>query len=261
MRRIAALALVLAVAFASLARSDDAAAPPTTVASPAPVEAPPATTVPAPTSPAAIEHQTTVRGTLPDLEGRWLLLARVGVGESPQRLLASGIDVTRKHGALQLRERHLVLPPAQQAALHQGNETGKPWEPTPADLDAIRSAWDSMDLENRGISSMTHELTGRDAFDDALKGDGITKGALWVVRQAYVFEPGGGRPMRQANIWAVTKEENGVYSGTYVAVAVAAAPFPIPIRFDGTFRLLPLGRPDRSFWSRIADVFTGCNGR
>jgi hypothetical protein len=259
MRRIAAVAVVLAVALASRGRSDDAAAPSTTV--PPAGATPPATTEPTPTNPAAIEHETTVEGTVPDLEGRWLLLATLAVGQSTPRLMVSGIDVTRKDGKLDVRERHLVLPPEQNAALTQGNETGKIWDPTPADLDAIRKAWDTMQVENRGITGMTHELTGRDAFDDVLKGDAITKDALWVVRQGYVFEPGGGRPMRQGNLWAVTKEENGVYSGSYVAVALAAAPFPIPIRFDGTFKLVPLGPPERSLWSRVADVFAGCNRR
>jgi hypothetical protein len=66
--------------------------------------------------------------------------------------------------------------------------------------------------------------------------------------------------VNQANLIAPLRLEGGVYSGNYLAVAVAAAPFPIPIKFDGTFQLFPIGR-SRSIWARIGDFFAGCNRR
>jgi len=215
------------------------------------------TTLPRP----PITHTTSVDGTLPDLEGRWLLLASVGLGQSAKRILPSVLDVRRSDGTLEVRERHVVLPAAQNEALRRGNEElGGVWAPSPADLEAIDRAWDALEIDERGIGQMEHQLTGRDAFDDDLKADAATKDALWVLRQAYTFMPGGSRPTNQANLIAPLKLEDGIYSGNYLAVAVAAAPFPVPIKFDGSFRLVPIGRIGRSWWTRLGDFFAGCGG-
>jgi len=220
---------------------------------------PPATQPGTPEPRAAITHTTTVEGTLPDLEGRWLLLASLGLGQSAKRILPSVFDVRRSDGKLEVRERHVVLPAAQQEALRRGNEElGGVWTPTASDLDAIDRAWDTLEVEDRGIAQIEHQLTGRDAFDDDLKNDATTKDAMWVLRQAYIFQPGGNRPTNQANLVAPTKVEDGVYSGNYLAVAVAAAPFPVPIKFEGSFRLIPIRQAARPWWARIGDFFAGC---
>ena len=54
-------------------------------------------------------------------------------------------------------------------------------------------------------------------------------------------------------------EQGDVYSGNYFSVAVAAAPFPVPIKFEGTFRLFPLPPAAPSIWQRLGDVFAGCH--
>jgi hypothetical protein len=155
-----------------------------------------------------------------------------------------------------------VLPAAQKEALRRANEElGGVWTPTAADLDAIDRAWGTLEAEDRGIATIEYQLTGRDAFDDDLKNDATTKDAPWVLRQSYIFLPGGNRPTNQANLVAPAKVEDGVWSGNYLAVAVAAAPFPVPIKFEGTFRLIPVGRQPRSWWSRVGDFFAGCGGR
>jgi hypothetical protein len=242
--RLATTALLLALALAGTVRvrADDA---PTTT-----------TTLP------PMTHETTVEGTPPDLVGRWLLLTSVGIATSPKKILASVLDVRRSDGKLEIRERHVVLPPAQKEALRRGNEElGGVWAPTATDLDAIDHAWESLELEERGIGKMTHQLTGRDAFDDDLKKDALTKDSPWVLRQSYIFFPGGSRPTNQANLIApLRQEDDGGWSGNYLAVAVAAAPFPIPIKFEGTFRLIPIGRA-QPWWSRIGDFFSGCGAR
>jgi hypothetical protein len=220
------------------------------------VPAPTTTTIP---GRAPIEHTTTVEGALPNLEGRWLLLSSLGIGQSAKRILPSVIDVRRSDGKLDVRERHVVLPAAQKEAIRRANEElGGVWTPTVSDLEAIDRSWESLEVEDRGIATMEHQLTGKDAFDDDLKNDPNTKDALWVLRQSYIFLPGGNRPTNQANLMAPTKLEDGVYSGNYLAVAVAAAPFPVPIKFEGTFRLIPVGRTARSWWSRVGDFFSGC---
>jgi hypothetical protein len=245
-KALLAWAIVAAIAGISRVRGEDVPAPTTT------------TTL----ARAPIEHRTTVDGTLPDLEGRWLLLSSLGIGQSAKRTLPSAIDVRRSDGALEVRERHVMLPAAQKEALRRANEElGGVWTPTAADLDAIDRAWETMEVEDRGIATMEHHLTGKDAFDDDLKNDASTKDAPWVLRQSYLFQPGGNRPTNQANLVAPTKLEDGVWSGSYVAVAVAAAPFPVPIKFDGTFRLVPVGRTAPSWWSRIGDFFAGCGRR
>ena len=216
------------------------------------------TTLPRP----ALTQTTQIEGTPPDLEGRWLFLATLGIGTSPRRVMPSAFDVTRRDGTLEIRERHIVLPPAQnQAIQHANSALGGMWAPRQSDLDAIATAWDTLEPEDRGIAQIVHQLTGRDAFDDDLKKEALTKDALWVLRQSYVFLPGGNRPVNQGNLIAPLAFEDGVYSGNFLAVTVAAAPFPIPIKFEGTFRLIRIGAGSRSLWSRLGDFFAGCGGR
>ncbi len=219
----------------------------------------PPTTTTIPTT--APTHTTTVEGTEPKLEGRWLLLATVGLAQGAKRVIPSVFDVRRVDGKLQIRERHVVLPKAQDEALRRANENlGAVWSPTDQDLAAIDAAWETLQPEDRGVAAFTYQLTGRDAFDDDLKKEPTTKDAIWVLRQSYKFLPGGSRPITQANVVAPLKYENGVYTGNYLAVAMAAAPFPIPIKFEGTFRLIPIAHAT-SFWTRLGDFFSGCTGR
>ena len=240
------VALALAVGLAGIPRVRGEETP-----SPTP------TTVPAPPA-----QTTTVEGSVPDLDGRWLLLASVALGESAKRTLASVFDIGHAQGKVDVRERHVILPEAQNAALRRANdELGGVWAPTPAELEAIGRVWDTLTPEDRGITQIENQLTGRDAYDDDLKKDESTKDALWVLRQSYHFVPGGSRPVNQANLIAPQKVEDGVYSGKFVAVAVAAAPFPVPITFQGTFRMIPVGREQRSWWARIGDFFAGCGKR
>jgi hypothetical protein len=246
MRAAFAVGLGIALAVAVGVRAQDP--PPATTTS---------TTVPPPPT-----QTTTVDGTAPAIEGRWLVIASVGIGKSPKRLVPSVLDVTTKDGKLEILERHVVLPPAQNQALQRGNdELGGVWAPGPTDVAAIAAAWDTLEPEGRGIESIEHQVTGRDAFDDVLKKDESTEAALWVLRQSYVFHAGGNRPVNQANLMAPLKFENGIYTGNYVAVAVAAAPFPVPIKFDGSFQMIPVERSAPSFWARLGDFFAGCNRR
>jgi len=73
-------------------------------------------------------QQTTVEGTVPNLDGRWLLLTSVSIGNGPKRTLTSLVEGTRAAGHQQLAERHVVLPAAQNAALQRANdELGGAW--------------------------------------------------------------------------------------------------------------------------------------
>jgi hypothetical protein len=236
------LALVGASVVPALVRGNDAA--------------PTSTTVPAVT----LVQRTTSEGALPNLDGRWLLLTSVSIGTGPKRTLVSVLEGTRVDGKQHLVERHVLLPKAQREALERANDArAGVWEPTPADLDAIAASFDRLEPEDRGIAEIDHILTGRDAYDEELQEDAITKDALWVYRQRYVFQPGGNRPLNQGNLLAALRDEHGVHDGTYVALAVAASIVPVPIRFDGAFRMIPLGSATRSVWARLGDFFAGCN--
>ena len=216
------------------------------------------TTTTSPGAP-AVEEQTQVRGTLPDLAGRWLVLPVVSVAGGASRTIPSVWEITTRDGKPVLHERLVILPDEQSKALDRANdELHVAWEPSQHDLDAIARAWDALTPEPRGVVKMTHELVGRDAFDDAFKKEKETADAQWAVRQVYGFEPGGNHPATQVNLFGITREEQGVYSGHYIALTVVSAPFPVPIKFEGTVRLLPLGR--RSFWTRLGDLFAGCSG-
>lgn len=242
--RAAVLALGVGIALAAGASGEDA--PPTTTS----------TTAPRP----PLQQTTTVDGTPPAIEGRWLVLASVGIAQSAKRLVPSVLEITRTDGSLEVHERHVLLPPAQQQALQRANEElGGVWAPGPADVAAIADAWDTLEPEERGIATMEHQVTGRDAYDEDLKNDALTKDALWVIRQGYGFLPGGSRPVNQANLLAPLTHEGGVYAGNYLAVAVAAAPFPVPIKFEGTFQMIPVAPAERSWWARLLGWFRGCN--
>jgi hypothetical protein len=206
---------------------------------------------PAPPTPT---QQTSSSGTLP-LEGRWLAIVRLGSAEGVGRSAASLWEITRRDGTIELVERLVALPPEQRAKLQAGG-----WQPSAGDLSAIAAAWDSLAPEPRGVARIDHRLYGADGFDDDVRAEPMTAGARWVVRQAYTFAPGGSRPMKEVRLFAAETEDRDGYGGTYLSVTVAMAPLPIPIKIPGTFRLLRL--PDaRPLWTRIADVFRGCNGR
>jgi hypothetical protein len=197
-------------------------------------------------------EETRVTGVLPGLEGRWLLLTTLGTGG--HRSAASLWELTSADGRIVLHEHLADLPEPQRAALDRGG-----WDPTPADLEAIASRWDTLVPVPRGIVRSSHELIGPDAFDDAVKREPMAAGALWIARQTYGFAPGGSRPAQEIRVFAATSRDDRGWAGRYATAAIALAPMPLPIKLDGTFRLLRLPAPSRSLWQRVADAFRGCN--
>jgi hypothetical protein len=244
MRRVAALLLGVASVLAA-----DAQTPTTTTD---PVFAPPT-------------QIYTVKGTFPDLEGRWLLVSKVGIGNNPGRVVASLWNVTRKDGQPFLEERLVVFPPEQVKAMEEANQkSGGDWTPTPADIQVVRDGWDTLAPEGRGVTSIATEFFAPDGYDDQIKKEPMTKDAQWIARQLYEFQPGGGRPVKQVNVMSAMSREGDVITGNYMTVMVAAAPFPIPIKFEGNFKLIRLGdavTPSRGFLARVMDFFSGCNGK
>jgi hypothetical protein len=248
MRPSAVLTPLLALALAATsARADE---PPS----------PPATTPPPP--PTAATQTTTAKGGLPDLDGRWLVLPHITLAQGTGRCLPSLLEVTRKDGKLDLHERHVVLPDAQRDALEKASTTGDgTWNPMPADLAAILAAWDGLQPEQRGVTEITHDLTAKDAFGPDILKEPKTKDAEWVMVQQYTFSPGGGHPIKQMNAFGALREDGREWTGNYTTVTLAAAPFPVPITFNGTFRLIPLEAKEKpaGFVARLFDLFKGCN--
>ena len=201
-----------------------------------------------PAAPAEIAQTTMVKGTSPDLEGRWLLATSLGT-TGGRRNTASLWEVTRVAGQVVLTERYVKLPEDGRSARPDG------WEPTPAEVQAIAAGWDSLPSEERGIARVSHEMIGRDAFDDAAKKDPLATDALWIVRQNVGFAPGRPRPAAEIRVFAARSEDADGYRGKCITTMIAAAPMPFPIEVPGTFRLMRVPQPPRPFWRRLLDVF------
>jgi hypothetical protein len=189
----------------------------------------------------AIEQQTTVHGTPPALAGHWLALGHIELPGGKLRSVPALWEVIQHDGQPEIRQRFVGLPPEQQRALEQATSKEQKWQPTPADLGAIQAAWDS--LPPRGgerVKQLNHELFSADALDETMQSAPETKGSLWILREVESFLPGQGAAMTQISVYAAHEARDGGYSGKFVLVNMVAAPFPIPISFQGTFEMLPV---------------------
>ena len=86
--------------------------------------------------------------------------------------------------------------------------------------------------------------------------------ALFVLEQTLGGEAGS-PVMRQSQRFVATAPRVPVgYTGRYTVVTVAAAPFPVPITYKGTFRMMRLGaEPEPAGWlARLLAMFKGCGG-
>jgi len=213
----------------------------------------PTTTLPLP------NFETTTKGQASLGAGRWLVLADLDL-QGRRRTVPSFWETKPGPSGLELHELFVDPPESVKASLDAVTGTGVIWTPTEAELAAIDEAWIELTDTRRGVATVKSEIWGSDAFDDDIKAEESMKDAIWVVRQTYDFVPGGSRPVRQVNIYGALGPEGRGFTGNYSAVAVAAAPFPIPISYHGTFRMLAIGPEPapKGFLARLADVFSGC---
>lgn len=246
-RAAASLVAVLLVALAVRAQEPVPAPAPTTTTTVAEVVEPTTQT-------------TEVVGTPPDLTGRWFLLADLAFQNNPARVLVPAFwDVTSTDGKVDVQVRFVGLPPEVSASFKEASNARTSWSPTPEQLDAIRAAWDTLPPEDRGLASVETKLVGKDAFDDTIKGEASVKDSLWVAQTMGNFHQGGGRPVREVVIYGANAQTDEGWSGNYMSVAVANAPFPVPIQLGGTFRMWRMdARPARGILARIGDWFAGC---
>jgi hypothetical protein len=104
-------------------------------------------------------------------------------------------------------------------------------------------------------------LTGRDAFDATFTSDARTRDAQWVLQQTETFDASAAPAVRQVAVYGVLEARDGGYRGNYLNTLLAAAPFPIPITFNGTFQLIRLEAPRPGLLARLADLLSGCGRR
>jgi len=224
----------------------------------------PAPTVPQPAAapaatPPPLVQTTIVHGTLPDLSGRWLVLFDMEVN-AVRRTMPFLIDITTKDGKPEIAEYFADLPKAMAAELEKHNADKTRWAPTSADLTTLAEHWADLPKSDRNVTQVTNDIWEQAAFDDAARQQMEIKNAVWVLRQTYAFVPGGQRPATQVNVFAAEKHEGSGWRGTAVVAQVAAAPFPIPITLNGTFRMLRIevAPPATGLVARILDAFKGC---
>jgi hypothetical protein len=241
-------ASIVAVLLAALVVAAQEPTPATTSTTAAPEAAPP------------LEQTSEVVGTPPDLSGRWFVLADLAFPNNPARVLdASFWDVTNANGKVDVQVRQVGMPASVAPAWEKATKDRTSWTPTPADLDAIRDDWDRLPPEDRGLETLNIKLIGKDAFDDSITSEALVKDSLWVAQTTGTFRQGGGRPVREVAIFGANAQTEDGWSGNYMSVAVANAPFPVPIALNGTFRMWRVdARPKTGILARIGDWFAGC---
>jgi len=208
-------------------------------------------------------QETTVLGTPPDLAGRWLSLGWIELPDGRTVSAPFLWEIAVRDGKPVMTHQFVSLPPAQKAVLDKANADGKAWQPSPDELAQLRAAWDGLPVEDMHVSKVANEILGKDGFDDSMKSEARSKDALWAVRQRMDFNAAAAPLVRQVTVYSTLAPSDGGYTGNFDYGQVAAAPFPIPLAYKGTFRLYRLGdpTPPPGFLRRVLDSFTGCGRR
>src|SRR5262249_28386463 len=210
------------------------------------------------------QQTTQVAGTLPDLVGRWLVVARI---EIPNRAelgstIASLWDVSAPGGKVTVTVQQVELPQPIQDELAQANSQHARWEPTERELRDVPDSWGRLPAFDRGVARIETKITGSDAFDATMKSEELMKGARFIIQQIVDFQAGGGRPIKDVYIYGALEQRPDGWTGNYMSASVAPTPVPIPITIDGTFRLYRLDAvPAPGLLERLLGVFAGCGRR
>jgi hypothetical protein len=224
---------------------------------------PPIAQAPAPSAPATpgeLTQTTTVHGTPVDLSGQWLVLFEMTTN-GVRRTMPFLLDIGPKDGRPEVAERFVDLPPEITTVLEQHNKAQTTWEPTAAELGSLAVAWPELAKADRGVLKVTTDVWEPSALAEAQRGGPEMQGAMWVMREAYEFAPGGQRPSSEVNVFVGTARAGSGWTGNALVAQVIAAPFPLPITLRGTFRMYKLDAataPPRGLLERILDAFSGC---
>ncbi len=224
------------------------------------------TTTAPPAAAAPIPQETVVLGTPPaDLEGRWLVMMWMELAQGNIANAANFWEIARHDGKLVVTARFVRLPTEIQAAMDKASGEHVIWKPSPADVERVRAEWDQLPTFDSHMAQVKHEISARDGFPEEVKQEARTKDAIWVNRQRYDADPSGAPMIRQVQVYAaLASTEDGGYSGNFDGLSLAAAPFPIPLKFTGTFQLYPIDHREpapRGFLARLLDALAGCGRR
>jgi hypothetical protein len=206
------------------------------------------------------EHQTTVRGTVPDdVVGRWLVVGWLDLPKERHRTTTYFWEIARPEGDPVQKMHYAWLPEGLQEAVNAANKAGEIWRPAPEQIADIAKAWNELPPW-RGAPPVRveTEFIGADAFDDELKNDDSSKNALWVVRQTFTFQQTPTTPYRQVSVYAVREAKDANYVGGFRTLVVLPPPLPVPFNLAGTFEMYRLVQSPGSLWERLLDVFSGC---
>jgi len=209
---------------------------------------------------APTEFITTVHGTAPaGVDGRWFTLAHLDLPGERVINVVSLLDVDLEAPEPSVTKRFVKLPEPLQKAFDAANEVSQAWNPTADDLATIAASWDELPPSDDGVATLETDVFSHDAFDETISGTAGMADARWAVRQKQSYHRGNNRPVNQVSVIAITADRPDGWSGPYASVTVAAAPFPIPIAFNGTVDVhrLPDGA-GKGLLARIFDVFAGC---
>src|SRR5262245_5373661 len=107
---------------------------------------------PAPTG-APAPFTTEMKGTVPDLVGRWFVVSQLTVPKSdkPVAIIPSFWDVGAAGGKTILTVRFVHAPQQIKDAVDAANTDKRNWEPTVQDLQLVRDGWSTMAAEDRGV--------------------------------------------------------------------------------------------------------------
>jgi hypothetical protein len=222
-------------------------------------------------APAAVEpvFRTEVKGTVPDLTGRWLAVSTVRASQVMKEKVAPENaqwdatarfwSVTTVGGKPQLTVHWVRLPDSLQEALAPAAKEGRLWEPTETQLREIRDGWDSLPPYESHVVRVETTIMEKQAFTELVQGEPEMQKAEFVVQLAIDFMPGEGRPMKDVLFYGVTDTLPDGYRGSLTTASMIAAPFPIPLMFNGTFRLYRLDSvPQAGLLQRVLGMFSGC---
>ncbi len=215
---------------------------------------------PAPSADPPTQYTTDVKGTVPDLNGRWFAVSHIAVPGNAQGTVtvATFWDVATVDGKTAFSLHYVQPPQAMREAMRQANLDRRPWNPSPEDLAALRDGWATLEPEQRGAAKVATTITGRDGFTDVLANDEAMKDAQWVVQISVDYTPGPQRPMKDVMLYGAKESLPDGWSGAYASATIAGAPVPIPIAFKGTFRTYRLNAPSSGLLARLFGMFSGC---
>lgn len=206
---------------------------------------------------------TSVQGTVPDLTGRWFVVANVGLPNSPGTIPITLLwEVTSVDGKPHLTQRWGGLPPAVKESIDAAASRQVRWEPSAQQLQEIRDGWATAKPDMPPVASVETILMGPDALTEPLKADARLKDSQFVVQLTVNMVPGTPGVTKDVMHFGVKERLPDGYAGDYAGTSIAAAPFPVAVGFTGTFRIYRLGAaPGSGLWRRVLDMFAGCGRR